>query len=173
MEFEETAAVRTPVTLNELTASSSKTRRLKEHEEDNSFSFQEAEMNQTAAIPVEVERYATTCVDVGVDVHRVLGPGFKEVIYERAYCLELHARGVPFETEKPILVRYKTWSIPGQKIDLLVGGVLLVEIKAVPKLRRIHRLQTLSYLRTLDLRLGLLLNFGAPLMKEGIRRVVR
>ena len=130
-------------------------------------------MTQLLEVPAEVERYATTCVDVGVEVHRILGPGFKESIYERAYCLELNARGLSFETEKPILVRYKTWSIPGQKIDLLVGGILLVEIKAVPKLRRIHRLQTLSYLRTLDLRLGLLLNFGAPLMKQGIRRVVR
>ena len=120
-------------------------------------------------VPAEVEAYATTAVDIGVAVHRTLGgPGFSEKIYHRAYCLELDARRVPFVTEHPILVRYKQWTIPGQKVDLLLGGVLIVELKV----KRIHRLQVLSYLRTLDLRLGLILNFGAPIMKEGTHRVI-
>lgn len=123
-------------------------------------------------IPAEVEAFATRCVDAAIEVHRTLGPGFKEVIYQRAYCLELDRRGIPYEAEKPILVRYKTWTIPGQRVDLLIG-VLVIEIKSLPKLKKIHRLQTLSYLRTLDLRLGLVLNFGAPLMKSGMRRVAR
>ncbi|MBA2305373.1 MAG: GxxExxY protein [Acidobacteria bacterium] len=89
-----------------------------------------------APIPADVERIASTCINCGIHVHRFLGPGFKEVIYQRAFCLELDARGVAFETEKQILVRYKSWSIPGQRIDLIVGGAVLVEIKALPKLRR-------------------------------------
>jgi iron complex transport system substrate-binding protein len=124
-------------------------------------------------VPAEVEKLARVCVDCGMHVHRELGPGFKEVIYERAFCLELDSRGVRFETEKPILVRYKSWEIPGQKVDLLVAGVVLVEIKAVPKLKQIHTHQILSYLKTLDLRLGLLMNFKQRLLRDGLKRVVR
>jgi GxxExxY protein len=97
----------------------------------------------------------------------------RRVIYERAFCLELDSRGVRFETERPILVRYKSWEIPGQKVDLLVAGVVLVEIKAVPKLKQIHTHQILSYLKTLDLRLGLLMNFKQRLLRDGLKRVVR
>jgi GxxExxY protein len=124
-------------------------------------------------IPQEVEQAATICVDCGMTVHRILGPGFKEPIYEEAFRLELHSRGVAFEAEKAIAVRYKSWEIPGQRVDLLVAGVLLVEIKAVPTLLRIHQSQVLSYLKTMDLRLGLLMNFGGRLFKEGLKRVVR
>src|SRR5688572_25182777 len=102
-------------------------------------------------VPAAVEKIASTCVDSGMCVHRILGPGFKEDIYERAFCLELDSRGVKFECQKPILVRYKTWEIPGQRVDLVVDGSLLVEVKAVPRLRRIHQSQVISYLKTLDL----------------------
>ena len=124
------------------------------------------------AVPADAERAATKCVDCAIHVHRHLGAGFKEVIYHRAFLLELDARGVRFESEKPILVRYKQHLIPGQKVDLLVEGVLLVEIKAAPKIRKVHVGQVLSYLRTMDMRLGLILNFNVRWMKDGIRRVV-
>ena len=130
-------------------------------------------MTENRPVPADVNRIATVCIDAAMQVHRELGPGFKEVIYERAYCLELDGRGVAFECEKPILVRYKSWDIPGQKIDLLVGGLVLVEIKAVPKLKDIHTHQVLSYLKTLNLRLGLLMNFKQRLLRDGLRRVVR
>ena len=105
-------------------------------------------------------------------MHNILGPGFKECIYDRAFCLELDSRGLKFEREKRIEVKYKTWRIPGQKIDLIVGGVVLVELKAVPQIKRIHRRQVLSYLKTLDLRIGLLMNFNVELYKHGVKRVV-
>jgi GxxExxY protein len=111
-------------------------------------------------------------MDVGFSVHRVLGPGFREKIYQRAFCLELDARGLPFECEKRIEVRYKQWSIPGQTVDLVVGGIVLVELKAIPKLRALHRRQVLSYLKTMGLRIGLVFNFNTELMKHGFRRVV-
>jgi GxxExxY protein len=79
----------------------------------------------------EDERTITATIECGITVHSELGPGFRERIYERAFCLELHSRGMPFESEKRIEVRYKSWTIPGQRIDLIVGGVVLVEIKAV------------------------------------------
>jgi GxxExxY protein len=93
------------------------------------------------------ERIVTETIDCGVTVHSELGPGFKERIYERAFCLELESRGLRFECEKRIEVRYKNWLIPGQRIDLIVGGVALVEIKAVPQLKRVHTFQVLSYLK--------------------------
>jgi GxxExxY protein len=124
-------------------------------------------------IPAAVEKTASTCVDCGMHVHRVLGPGFKESVYERAFCLELDSRDVPFECEKSILVRYKSWEIPGQKVDLVAAGLVLVEIKAVPRLRKIHVSQTLSYLKTMNLRLGLLMNFNSRLLRDGLKRVIR
>jgi GxxExxY protein len=126
----------------------------------------------SSRLTAEQERVVTAVIDSGFTVHRTLGPGFRERIYQSAYRLELEARGLAFEGEKPILVRYKQWEIPGQTIDLLVEGMVLVEIKAASRLRPIHRAQVLSYLRTLDLRVGLLMNFNVPLLKDGLQRVV-
>ena len=125
------------------------------------------------ALSAEHELIITYAIACGITVHRVLGPGFKEQIYERAFLLELDSRGIKFEAEKLIDVRYKEWLIPGQKVDLIVEGVVLVELKAVPKLRPLHTAQVLSYLKTLNLRVGLLMNFNARLFKEGLRRVIR
>ena len=123
-------------------------------------------------VPAEVEAVARLCIDAGIDVRRHLGPGFKEMIYSRALCLELDRRGIPFEGEKRIMVRYKRWEIPGQTLDLIVGGKVLVELKAVPKLRKIHVNQVISYLKTTDLRLALIMNFNTRVLKDGLRRVV-
>ena len=125
-----------------------------------------------APIPADVESVAHQCIDAGIHVHRILGPGFREIIYERAFCLELESRGVSFECEKRIMVRYKSWTIPGQKIDLIVEGKVLVELKAVPRLRKIHQQQVISYLKATDLRLGLLMNFNTRLLREGLKRIV-
>ena len=119
------------------------------------------------------EKIVTDTIACGIAVHRELGPGFKHVIYERAFCLELESRNIKFESEKKIDVRYKKWKIPGQKVDLIVECVVLVELKAVPKLKQLHTSQVISYLRTLDLRVGLLMNFNCPLFKDGLKRIVR
>lgn len=124
-------------------------------------------------LPPEIEEIVTKVVDVGFTVHKVLGPGFKEKIYERAFCLELDTRGLKFECEKAIEVKYKEWRIPGQKVDLVVAGIVLVELKAVPQLRKLHHRQVLSYLKTMDLRIGLLVNFNVSLYKTGVKRVIR
>jgi len=123
-------------------------------------------------LDAETEALVTATMDCAFTVHRALGPGFRERIYARAFCLELDSRGLPFESEKPIEVRYKHWMIPGQKVDLIVGGKVLVELKAVPRLRPIHRAQMLSYLKTLDLRIGLLVNFDCGVLKDGFKRVI-
>jgi GxxExxY protein len=124
-----------------------------------------------STMPQAVEDVAQSCVDCGFTVHQKLGPGFKEIIYERAFCLELDSRGIKYESEKPILVQYKEWQIPGQKVDLVVEGVVIVEIKAVPRFREIHRDQLLSYLKTMNLRLGLLMNFHGATFRGNCKRV--
>jgi GxxExxY protein len=119
----------------------------------------------------EQEAIVTSAVACGIAVHRELGPGFKEAIYERAFCLELELRGIKFESEKPVDVRYKQWRIPGQRIDLIVDGVVLVEIKTVTKLKKLHESQVVSYLKTTGLRVGLLMNFNSALFKQGLQRI--
>jgi GxxExxY protein len=126
----------------------------------------------TSPVGPEVEQLVTRIMDCAFAVHRALGPGFKESIYKQALCLEMDAQGLGFEREKPIEVTYKQWKIPGQRVDLLVEGVVLVEIKSVPQLRKIHSSQVVSYLKTMNLRIGLLVNFKARVLKEGFRRVV-
>ena len=120
----------------------------------------------------EDEQMVSATIGCAIAVHRALGPGFKEIIYHRAFRLELESRKIAFESEKRILVKYRDWLIPGQTVDLIVGKAVLVEVKAVPRLRAFHRLQVLSYLRTTGLRVGLLLNFNEPLLKQGLQRVV-
>ena len=122
-------------------------------------------------LPAETETLVRRVMDCAFTVHRSLGPGFREKIYVRALCLELDLQKLKFESDKSILVRYKQWQIPGQKVDLFVESAVLVETKVVPRLRPMHRLQLLSYLKTLDLRIGLLINFNVPVLKAGFKRV--
>jgi GxxExxY protein len=126
----------------------------------------------TGSLSPAEEKVMTRAIGCGIAVHRVLGPGFKECIYHQALRLELESQGLRFESDKDILVKYKEWSIPGQRIDLIVERLVLVELKAVPKLREFHRDQVISYLKTTGLRAGLLLNFHAPVLKAGLRRIV-
>jgi GxxExxY protein len=120
-----------------------------------------------------VEALATRVIGAAIEVHRHLGSGYLEVIYERAMTIELRERGIEFERQTPIGVIYKGHAIGDHRIDLLVGGELVVELKAVDVLAPYHVSQVLSYLTSNNLDLGLLLNFGAPTMTAGIRRVIR
>lgn len=122
-------------------------------------------------IPQDVEDMGYRVIGVAITVHRMLGPGFKERIYERAFCLELEEQGLRYECEKRILVPYKRWRIEGHALDLIVGGVVVIELKAIPRLAEVHRLQVLSYLKATGLRLGYVMNFNAEVMKQGIKRV--
>src|SRR5258708_3347097 len=122
-------------------------------------------------IPQDVEDMGHRVIGVAITVHRILGPGFKERIYERAFCLELEEQGLSYECEKRILVPYKRWRIEGYVLDLIVGGVVIVELKAIPRLAEVHRLQVLSYLKATGLRLGYVMNFNVEVLKHGIKRV--
>ena len=123
-------------------------------------------------VAAETELLVEKILGCALAVHRELGPGFLESIYQRALCLELEAQGLAFEREKPLVVMYRGQGIPGQRVDLLVGGSVIVEVKAVAALEPVHLAQALSYLKTTGLRVGLLLNFREALLRNGIRRVV-
>ena len=124
-------------------------------------------------IPPEVESMASQTIGAALEVHRVLGPGFLERIYQEALCLELQSRGIGFERERPVAVQYRDVAIQGQRIDLIVGTCVLVELKALSRFDRAHDAQLISYLRTTGLRLGLLLNFNRPTLRQGIRPIDR
>ena len=105
-------------------------------------------------------------------VHRELGPGFLESIYQKAMYIELDNRSLSYERERAIQVRYRSIEIPGQRVDLIIQGLIVVELKSVVRLDQIHRAQLISYLRTMGLKGGLLINFRERLLKNGIQRIV-
>ena len=123
-------------------------------------------------IPTNVELVGKEIIGAAIEVHRALGPGFLEKIYQEALCLEMHARGLHFERERPVNVVYRGIPIPGQRIDLIVDARVVVELKASSKIDLAHDAKVMSYLRTTGLRLGLLLNFNCPTLRDGIKRIV-
>jgi GxxExxY protein len=111
-------------------------------------------------------------IGAAIEVHRFLGPGLLESVYEVALCRELLLREVAFERQVSVPVHYKGESLNCQvKLDLLVAENVIVEVKAVEKLLSVHRAQLLTYLRLQDLWLGLLINFNVEVLREGVRRV--
>ena len=120
----------------------------------------------------ELDRLAHQVIGAAIEVHRQLGPGLLEPVYEKALCIEFDLRGIPFRSQSGVGVIYKGRPVGKGKLDLLVGGRLIVELRAVEKLAPIHSAQIISYLRMTNRTLGLLINFNVPVLKEGIKRVV-
>ena len=114
----------------------------------------------------------TSVIGCEIAVNKELGPGFIEPIYQKAMCLEFEARNLAYEKERSIVVDYRGVSLSGQRVDLIVEGLIILELKCVIRLDDIHRSQLVSYLRTMHLRGGLLINFRTSLIKRGIMRVV-
>ena len=112
-------------------------------------------------------------IGAAIEVHRHLGPGLLESAYQKCLCHELWLRGVPFEDEVPLPIVYKNEALDcAYRMDLLVGGLVIVELKAVEHLEAIHAAQLLTYLKLQKLWLGLLINFNVPFLKNGIKRMV-
>lgn len=129
-------------------------------------------MRLPSPLSPEAENAMSRTIGAAIAVHRALGPGFLESIYRKAMCVELEGQRLLYEVERPVSVTYRDRQISGQRIDLVVGKLIVVELKSVVKLDEIHRAQLISYMRTLKLRGGLLINFRVALLKHGIRRVV-
>ena len=125
-------------------------------------------------IPAEVEAIVSTIVDSAVRVHKALGPGLLEAVYEACLCHELSGRGVKFQRQISVPVVYEGLRLDaGLRIDLLVEDSVVVELKAVQASILLFDAQLLTYLKLTGKRLGLLINFDVPVLKEGIKRLVR
>jgi GxxExxY protein len=112
-------------------------------------------------------------IGAAIEVHSQLGPGLLESAYEECLAFELCSQHVPFERQKAIPVCYKGVQLEcGFRVDLLVGGLVIVELKAVDELAPIHDAQVLTYLKLTGCKLGLLLNFNSLRMRSGIKRLV-
>ncbi len=112
-------------------------------------------------------------IGAAIEVHRALGPGLLEAVYEECLASELASRGLPFERQKPIPLVYRDLKLEcGYRLDLLVAGRIVVEIKAIEVIAPIHESIMLTYLRLSGCRLGLLINFHTPVLRDGIRRFV-
>ncbi len=120
----------------------------------------------------EVDRLAHEVIGASIEVHRQLGSGLLESVYEQALCIELTLRGIPFVRQPTIAVSYKGLPVGESRLDLLIGGCLIVELKAVEALAPIHSAQVISYLRITGHRLGLVINFNVSMLKDGIKRIV-
>ena len=121
----------------------------------------------------DVEWLAKTAVDCGFQVHDDIGPGLLETAYEAFLAASLAERGLRVEAQKAVPVAYRGLVIRDAfRVDLLVEGTLIVEVKSVERVAPVHAKQLLTYLRLMDQPLGLLMNFGAELFRNGLKRVI-
>lgn len=120
-----------------------------------------------------IEEVAAIVIDTALQLHKDLGPGLLESVYESLLAKMLEQRGLSVERQKPVPICYQNIKLDeGFRLDLLIDGQLIIELKSVEQLHPVHPKQLLTYLRLMGLPLGLLINFGAPLLKEGLKRVV-
>jgi GxxExxY protein len=121
----------------------------------------------------EIERVAQEIVDAAFKIHSKVGPGLLESTYQTLMIYERTKRGLVVEQEVPVPLIYEEVRLDaGYRLDLLVNGCVIVEIKAVDRLHPVHEAQVITYLKLLNKRLGILINFNVKLIKDGIKRVV-
>lgn len=120
----------------------------------------------------DLDKLAYDAIGACIEIHKHLGPGYVEKIYEQALIVELRLRGIDTETQVDIPLSYKGHNLTAGRIDLILERKLILELKVVESLQPIHKAQLISYLKATDLNLGLLVNFNAPIVKDGIQRVV-
>jgi len=119
------------------------------------------------------ESLATEIVDAAFKIHSSLGPGLLENVYETCLAHELHRRGINFESQVSLPIRYEGLNLDaGLRLDLVVGGKVIIECKAVEALLPVHKAQILTYLKLSGHHLGFLINFNVTTIKEGLKRVI-
>ena len=122
---------------------------------------------------METNEITGVIVDTAINIHKKLGPGLLESVYQVILEYELTKRGLHVEREKPIPVIWENIRMDlGFRADLVVEGKVLVELKSVEEMAPVHAKQVLTYLKISGLRVGLLINFGAALLKDGIQRII-
>ncbi len=122
---------------------------------------------------MEINEITREIIGAGIEVHKALGPGLLESSYEECLCKELELRGIKFRRQEPLPVTYKNHELDcGYRLDLVVEKSVIVEIKSIEKLLPIHEAQILTYMKLGGWKVGLLINFNVPLLKQGIKRKV-
>ena len=122
---------------------------------------------------MEFDELSNRMIRCALEVHRNLGPGLLESAYRLCLAHEFALAGIAFETEKPVAIRYKDISLHcGLRLDFLIEGRLIVELKAVDKLLALHQAQLLTYMKVTNVRVGILINFNARVLRDGLRRLV-
>ena len=129
-------------------------------------------LSKTQEPDKELDKLARSVIGAAIEVHRQLGPGLQEPLYAPALHIEFGLRGIPFDTELFLPVNYKGHPLGFRRIDLVVDGSLIVELKSVAALAPVHTAQLICYLKLTGKKLGLLINFNVPLLKDGVKRVV-
>lgn len=110
-------------------------------------------------------------IGAAIEVHRILGPGLLECIYEEALCIEFDFRSIPYQRQIGMDIRYKEHVIKGQRIDLLVWNEVIIELKSIAAVPPIVMAQVLSYLKATGLKRALVINFGTQRLTDGIKRI--
>ena len=122
---------------------------------------------------MEFDELSNRVIGCSIDVHRELGPGLLESAYEQCLAHELNCRGITFQLQHPQPVQYKDIRLDcGYRIDILVEGELIVELKSVDEIKGIHQAQLLTYMKLAGVKVGLLINFNVSRLKDGIKRFV-
>jgi iron complex transport system substrate-binding protein len=123
--------------------------------------------------PGDIEGLAKTAVDCGFQLHDDIGPGLLETAYQAFLAASLAERGLRVEAQKPVPVAYRGLVVrEAFRVDILVEGTLIIEVKSLERLAPVHAKQLLTYLRLMNQPLGLLMNFGADLFRNGLKRVI-
>ncbi|HTL30206.1 MAG TPA: GxxExxY protein [Tepidisphaeraceae bacterium] len=122
--------------------------------------------------PAKLDQLARVVIGAAIEVHRELGAGHLEEAYERALAIEMRRRGIPFAQQVKMPLLYKGEKVSESRIDFLIDGQLVVEIKSCDSLASIHKAQVIAYLKMSSQSLALLINFNVPVLKEGIKRII-
>lgn len=118
-------------------------------------------IKQIKVMVIKYEELTHKIIGAAMEVHKILGNGFQEVVYQRALSIELNLQGISHEREKEMPIHYKGYDIGTRRVDFFVEGCIMVEIKAITQLEEVHLAQAMNYLEAYNIEVGLLLNFGS------------
>jgi GxxExxY protein len=118
------------------------------------------------------DHLAHQVIGAAIEVHRTLGAGLDEALYQAAMCIELRRRDIPFAREVTVNVTYRGEPIGHKRLDFVIAGRMVLELKAIEQLLPVHLAQVRTYLKLTGLQLGLLINFNSAILKNGIRRII-
>jgi len=119
-----------------------------------------------------INKLTSEVIGAAIEVHKILGPGLLESAYEECLCHEFGLRAMPHERQKELPIEYKGVTLDcGYRLDVVVAKMLILELKACERLEPIHEAQLLTYLKLTGIKIGLLINFNVPVLKQGIKRL--